>query len=222
MICPVFKKYGLITIIIFFTVGCIPERDAEEVWRTVFLPEHQMNPDRLISPDKLKEDIDFFVRTLEEVHPDPYSLISKKAFYQKVKNLKESITEPQTRRQFFVSFAPLVKSIQDGHTDVLRPRGELEGYRNTGGRFFPLSVEIEGTQLFIVNNFSNSNTKITAGREIQAINGIPADSLVRKLRQQISGTPSLVTDKLEDSFATELFFAYGFEGPFELDIGGNK
>lgn len=217
--CPIFKKYGLFIFILFITVGCVPERDVEEVWRTVFRPEHQMNPDRLIPPDELNEDIDFFVRTLEEVHPDPYYRISKEKFYQNVKALKERIVEPQTRREFFVSFAPLVKSIRDGHTDVIRPRGELDRYKKTGGTFFPLAVEVEGSKLFVAHDLTGRNNRISAGREIRAVNGVSADSLVESLRLRISGTPPLVTDKLEDSFPTDLYFVHGFEGPFEVKIG---
>ena len=46
-----------------------------------------------ISPNKLIEDIDEFIKILEEVHVNPYMKISKEEFYNATLELKNSIKD---------------------------------------------------------------------------------------------------------------------------------
>ena len=213
------RKFSLFCLLVIIILsGCAYERTTTEVWRDVYKREHHMNPTRKVPPKDLKEDIDFFVATLEDVHPNPYHTISKSDFYKKVDELKTNISIPMDRQEFFIAFAPLVASLQEGHTDVIPPMGALEGYKKRGGKFFPFTIDIRDSKIFVDKNLSNSNV-IDQGQEILAINSIQSDSILAKLKRCISASNShYLENKVEQKFSSDLYFILGIKSPYQVTL----
>lgn len=66
-------------------------------------------------------DIDYLVKTIEEVHPEPYYSISKVKFYYLRDSIKQKINGAIQRKDLFLILTPLLKSINDGHTSIKFP-----------------------------------------------------------------------------------------------------
>lgn len=66
-------------------------------------------------------DIDYLVKTIEEVHPAPYYSISKEKFYFLRDSIKQKIDGAIQRKDLFLILTPLLKSINDGHTSIKFP-----------------------------------------------------------------------------------------------------
>jgi hypothetical protein len=122
-------------------------------------------------PDKLKSDLNFLLRTLEDVHPDLYRYRSRPEIYEMKQRIEKSLTEPLTRLDFYRRVAPLVSAFGDGHTSITYPVEELNEYLGRGGRLFPLETRIVGdsNRLFVAFDY---NGEIPPGSEIVGLNGL--------------------------------------------------
>jgi hypothetical protein len=76
---------------------------------------------KTIPPDKLKEDLDFLFKTIEEVHPNLYAY-SNREEYALVKNeLYKQIDHAMSISEFYVYVQPVVYYLKDDHTRIFRP-----------------------------------------------------------------------------------------------------
>ncbi|VUT26683.1 MAG: hypothetical protein MOIL_01668 [Candidatus Methanolliviera sp. GoM_oil] len=119
----------------------------------------QVPKEGTIAPELLKEDLNFLVKSIEEIHPNPYHSISKEEFYGQKLEVEEKLNRPMTQREFYKLIAPLVDSLKDGHTYVKPPLSETELDKI---KVFPLNVSIFGDRIFVVENYEN----IKKGSEI--------------------------------------------------------
>ena len=71
---------------------------------------------QLVPPEKLKEDLDFLFKTIEEVHPNMYAYVSQEEFKQLKEQLYERISRPIKSLNFYKVVAPVVASLRSGHT----------------------------------------------------------------------------------------------------------
>lgn len=137
--------------------------------------------------EKLKEDIDFLIKTIEEVHPNPYAYVEKEKFYKELSNIKSKINKPMNEIEFYKIIAPLVSSLEDGHTNVHIPYHLFNEYLSfSGGKIFPLIVEIRDNKIFNIK-VVDKDINIPVGAEIIAINGMETDKIIKKLKTYETG-----------------------------------
>jgi len=162
-------------------------------------------------PDKLKSDLDFLLRTLEDVHPDLYRYRSRPEIYEMKQRIERSLTEPLTRIDFYRRVAPLVSAFGDGHTSITYPVEELNEYLGRGGRLFPLETRIVGdsNRLFVVLDYSG---EIPPGSEIVGLNGLSISKLTADLANYVSGEKlSYRLGLVNTNLRALLWFVYGAE-----------
>ena len=76
------------------------------------------------SPEALRQDFDFVVQTIQDIHPDPYTKIFKEALERLQTQVESELTQPMTAAAFYELVKPYVASLQDDHTSLVF--GELE------------------------------------------------------------------------------------------------
>jgi len=128
--------------------------------------------DKLIPPEKLKEDLDFLFKTIEEVHPNMYAYTSKKEFLPLRDKLYKQVNRSMTRLEFYKLVAPVVALLKSGHTRILPPPQEFKKYVNKGGKVFPLALRLENSNVVLVENLSHLDLAI--GEKVLTINQEPA------------------------------------------------
>ena len=110
-------------------------------------------------PEKLKEDLDFLFKTIEEVHPNMYAYISKEKFAPLRDKLYNQITQPMTRLNFLKLIAPTVASLKNPHTIVFPPlppdASEYTDYLQKGGKIFSLSLNWDGEKVILAKNYTS-------------------------------------------------------------------
>ncbi len=136
---------------------------------------------KLIPPDKLKEDLDFLFKTIEEVHPNMYAYISKEEFSKYRNKLYNQVDHPMNPLEFYKLVAPVVASLKNGHTFIQPFKEELKKVAEGGGRVFPLSLYLDGTKVILEKNYSS--TQLPLGEPVLTINGQPAAELFAKFTQ---------------------------------------
>ena len=76
---------------------------------------------RLVSPDKLREDLDFLFKTIQEVHPNMYAY-TKREQYAPVKNeLYKQVNHAMSISEFFLYVRAVVICLKDSHTRIEQP-----------------------------------------------------------------------------------------------------
>jgi hypothetical protein len=133
---------------------------------------------RDVSKKELIEDIDAYVNTIDQVHADPYRLITKEKFVEKAQELKQrirtlesdSISVPEGA--FYLQ--ELSALIQDGHTRINFPFDQLTGKESV----LPLKLKIIDGATYVLDNLGHESLPNFCS--ILEINGVPAKTLMEK------------------------------------------
>jgi len=131
---------------------------------------------KLISPDELKEDLDFLFKTIEEVHPNMYAYTSKEEFEPLRDELYKSINQPMSAYEFYKLAAPVVASLKNFHILLLPFFEEYKQYAKNGGKVFPLELGWDETRAILYKNYSS--VYLPVGGTVLSINGCPARGLI--------------------------------------------
>ncbi len=121
-----------------------------------------------IPPKKLKEDLDFLFKTIEEVHPNMYAYTPKKEFIPIRDELYSQINRTMTRLEFYKLAAPIVASLKNAHTFLAPFFREYKKYLESGGKVFPLELRLDDSKVILAKNYSP--TSLPLGGEIITIN----------------------------------------------------
>ncbi len=126
----------------------------------------------LYSSQQVREDIDFYIKTLEEVHPNSWFKVPKDSFLRITDNIVKQA--PMTKDEFALHIAQ-TNCFFDGHTGInyFYNLEKVNQYINNGGKFFP-KITFSDTNIFHQDNsFGLVN--------ILSINQIPVNEILRKI-----------------------------------------
>ncbi len=103
-----------------------------------------------IPPDKLKEDLDFLFKTIEEVHPNMYAYISEEQYARVKQEFYKHIDHSMNGSEFWLYVRTAVSCLNDSHTRVFRPSNFImpqisESMRELGERLKKLVKDDEGS-----------------------------------------------------------------------------
>ncbi|MGI9649575.1 S41 family peptidase [Chryseobacterium sp. RLHN22] len=144
----------------------------------------------MIPPEKLREDIDFTYRKLQEMHPNLNWYISKKDLDSKFDSLKTTINKSLTPTQFYFKLQPVITKIREGHLSLRIPskrfsRKEIKALKNKKGLFGRFEYYVEGDHLYFIEN-KDSIQNIQPGTELLSINDVPVSGYLKKYRDLIT------------------------------------
>jgi hypothetical protein len=140
--------------------------------------QSSVDVDRKFTPEQLINDVDFYVKTVEETHVSPFAHISRKQWRAQADDLRSRIAKQgaMTQQEFWLLFAPLVSSLADRHSVVMEPRFFIP---NNPTKYLPVrAVYVDGK---IVVAGSVADVKITKGAVITSVNGINSKEVIRRL-----------------------------------------
>jgi hypothetical protein len=190
-----------------------------------FAAQNSVDINQKFTPEQLTEDVDFYVKTIEETHINPYVYISRKDWLARTDSIKSRIAKhgAMTQHEFWLLFAPLVSAIQDKHTFIVHPRFFLT---NNPTKYLPLrTVYIDGK---LIVTRSVADEKIDKGAIIVSLNGIKTEKAVQKLSEYGYGVEkerleyvaeNLYTDAAEVLGRPEIF-ALSFSDGTNVQVKG--
>lgn len=92
---------------------------------THFFSQHEqidsLQWNKTIPKELIHDDIDFMIKTIEEVHPNPFSYITRNNLYKKADSVKQTIKDDITRLELQQTLSYFITSINDGHTQIKFP-----------------------------------------------------------------------------------------------------
>lgn len=160
---------------------------------------------------EIRQDIDFFIETLENVHPNPYTIFPKTHFIKELQAFKYELNYPYTKKTFYSKLAPIIAKLGDAHTGIY--------YYPQDNLLFPLELKKIQNRIVVSADFS-SDQEIEIGTELISINDISTFQIIDSLTSFISAEDrSLKEDFLLTSeFPYLLYIVYNFKDKFKLSF----
>ena len=170
---------------------------------------------KLFASNMLLADFDYLIQTLEDTHPNLYAYIPKEEFKKKTQALRETITQPMTKTEFYKKVSLVIALPKQGHTMVFWDGGWGD-YKKTDGLLFPFKVVYITDHLYVDENYS-PDSLLCRGAEIIAINGIPISRIIDRkvpyLRVRPNGS---ISKTLAHNWSKYLWLEFGFGDRFNL------
>ncbi len=163
------------------------------------------------SKKNLSVDLDSLISFIEQVHPNPYTCISKKQFYKEIGKCKEKLKDSASLIGYFTIISPIIAQLNDGHTGILFPYQE---WQRLNPYTFPFNCKIVGERKMLA---PENLTEIPPNAEIISINRIPSKQIIKKLISSISGeSKNFRMAVLNNSFAERFGAFYGFKPSYKV------
>ena len=142
---------------------------------------------RKFTPEQLIEDVDFYVKALEEAHVNPYANVTAEKFRVRAETIKSKIRRrgAMTQNEFWRLFTPLVGMIGDSHSIVVEPRFFIKA-ESDPVKYLPIFTDYIDGEIVITQSLTDE--KIEKGAVITAVNGVASKELIRKLGGYRLGT----------------------------------
>ncbi|MEN8187796.1 MAG: S41 family peptidase [Bacteroidota bacterium] len=147
--------------------------------------------------EQLKEDLNFLIDKLKELHPQLYSYTSKESFEDIWNKTNISINSDLTLEEYFTLIAPVVEKVNCSHTGIRLPQNYLQGV-DEYGNFLPIKLSIINDKAYYLSNYCNTDQMISPGSEIVSINNYPIDDIITDLQKYIPSEGNNTTTKYNE------------------------
>lgn len=149
---------------------------------------------------------------LKEAHPCLYcftdSLTFHQTFAQAVAELENKGDDMVTENDFLTIVRRLVALVQDGHL-FAESNESLVNYVSEKGKFFPLSLAVEGQKAYIREDYSASMDSAALGSQLLSVNGVRTEEIIAKMLPLLSADANLEKAKwrqLENVFTFDILY----------------
>ena len=158
---------------------------------------------------RMRADLAYVRRVLEEAHPSLYWYTPKGSLDQAFAHAEATLTHPMAEPEYWRLLQTLVVQVRCGHTRVQHSVAYRAWFRRQKHPYLPFLVAVRGNRLFITEN--QSTAALPPGTELLAIDGHPAAELLPRLRSLIAadGYGSQFKDReLEVGFFDEYYWNF--------------
>ncbi|GAA0374993.1 hypothetical protein GCM10009092_44040 [Bowmanella denitrificans] len=172
-----------------------------------------------IAPELLRQDLDAFVAGVRERHPDFSGYADEAALSQMLEKLKNSITKPMTRVEFFRYVGQLSHAFGDGHSFLIWPYQELNALKEQGETPFPFAVKLTSSGVFVPQSYVSGEQQLPVGSQILRINGVATSDIFANAQRYVGGeTAGLRGAFVAERFSHLLWAVYGFISQFDIEL----
>jgi len=166
-----------------------------------------------ISRSDAIDDIDFYTKTLEDVHYNPFLFIKKEKFFTEVEKVKKSIIDSISVNKFLILLYRISGLVKDGHNApyIVQPViiDELKKEQ-----FFPYKLVIEKNRLFVPKSTSIASG-LPTGSEIISINNVSIRQIMPEIEKLIGGS-NIYSTEMAGKLLSYFLFLNDVKAPFNL------
>lgn len=190
---------------------------------------------QILSKDSLHNEFRYFVKLLEETHPDPYTEFGGKIeFHKQAFNLQQKLQSKEyTLEEYSSLLSSFVANLHDGHTSI-----SSGNFKNNDKKYIPIGLKTIPEGIIIVR--LPSEYKRYLGARILEMNDLSIDSICSKLSeikpsenkynsygiiQSLSNNQSLanlVFPNMESGISLTVLTAAGKTEKFSLQLTSNS
>lgn len=177
---------------------------------------------RSFSREELLEDLQYMLDTFSAVHPNLFFSLSREALNDKLQKLRNSLSRPLTRLEFYKRIAPIAASFNDGHTKVSVPHEEYMKSDEIGDIRFPFGVDCSGKTVTLKGT-SLDGYRSYLGRELLSINGEPVERILDEMLSMLTGERiEFKCSCIPVLFSKLLFVLRGGTEKYDLVVSGDS
>ncbi|MFC2158321.1 S41 family peptidase [Acidobacteriota bacterium] len=165
--------------------------------------EESSGQETLYSMESLKEDFKILRNALEEGHGALYRFSTKEEMDKRFNDVFSKLNKTKTEREFLKLLAPLVASVNCGHTR-LRPSTALTRRLNRDAVFLPFRIKFIKGKAFLLHNLSD-NIDLNMGGQVIAINGRSIPDIMEVFLGAVSSDALIETSKFRYLESTQQF-----------------
>lgn len=159
------------------------------------------------------DDIDYFIKTLEQVHVNPYMFVTKEKLTTAVKQLKEGLDDSVSVRELITKLYSVTSLLKDAHTSPAIFQTIFQGELKKE-IFFPWELISYQDQLYVPISTAKLSG-LPAGAVIEQINGHDMKSLVKQLNNYYGGNEIYAREMTVKLFGYFLFLN-NITAPFHI------
>lgn len=138
----------------------------------------------LYSEKEISEDIDYLIRSVEEVAPYPYMNADSPSVHALAKRLKTK--GDRMGNELYLDFMLLSAAFNVGHIYTFPPEAMLDEALKKGDRFFPLFIKRTQGKWEVLGIMNNALPEQNVGNEIKKINGTGITEIIRKIEPLVA------------------------------------
>lgn len=175
-----------------------------------------------ISKQAIKEDIRFWLTTMEESHVNMYHSISREQMQLMADSLLTAFQDSVTHIESIFIFSQLGAALNEGHVGLVSSRITDSLYNQT--LRFPFQLQKVTQDAWVVSYDISSTPKLEMNDKIISINHIPVSELNQKFQYLFGGLDNWRKEQIA-SYSKKLLFLTGISSPFEIEAikeNGNK
>ena len=170
---------------------------------------------RTFTRDEAAADLDSLLALLEEIHPNPYTIVSRDSMHRLERAIVADLPEHVSRLTLSIPAQRLFSAVGDAHTTIYPPSEELNFALAAGRTSLPFGVV--GTEVGWTVGAS-IDTLLHSGDQLVRINGHDVDSLAGDFALEVPAElAAWRTARIAGSFATRLW-AHGVRAPYLIDV----
>ncbi|GLC26509.1 hypothetical protein rosag_30220 [Roseisolibacter agri] len=162
-------------------------------------------------------DLEQLFRTIESVHPDPYTVASRAAIAREREAVLRALPDSVTRPELYLRFAPLVAMLGDGHTNLNPPSEEWAAANRAGAPILPFRMTVDPVGQLRVS-LAAPDAPIRAGDAVVAIGGTPVAELLDRTMASLGGELLAWRRRNAAGFLPRHLWMRGVRGPFEVTV----
>jgi len=161
---------------------------------------------------QLRSDYDLLRGVLQERHPGLDRYRAPGTMQRLFAETEKQLGREMTMTGFMQTLAPLIDSIDCGHTEVQLPKAFQESIRRSA-KLLPFKFHCSEGQVFILLSYA-ADTTLGVGMRVHSINGLRADSLAKSWSTQMTsdGFNETMKDRMLERLFRSEFAAFAQQG----------
>lgn len=167
-----------------------------------------------LSKSAIKDDIRFWLTTMEESHVNMYHSITRTAMQQLADSLLMRLPDSVTHIEAIHVFSRLGAALNEGHVGLVSSKITDSLY--THSVRFPFQLQKITEDAWIVSYDISSAQKLEMNDRITAINHIPVSELNNRFSKLFGGLESWRKEQIA-SYSKKLLFLNGITSPFHIE-----
>lgn len=164
---------------------------------------------------QIQDDVNYLVRTVENVHPDMYHAISKQNYKKQTEKILASLKDNMTEMEVWPLLAPLIGSLNEGHSTFDYSDSMTSQLKAGGNILFPIAIKEFDGENFIVRADASAEDVLLPGDKILSINSIKSADLLDRLSAHTGGLKSWRAIGVCRDLIAYLEI-YGIKGPYQI------
>ncbi len=158
-----------------------------------------------LSKREVRQDIEYFLREAEKIHPDLYAKVSKEEIRKEAEKLLDSFGDSISAKEVSKKLFAWSALFRDGHTRIYLENSFWQKLKTRKYRF-PFSIQIKNEEFYVA---SSEFSFLKKGDKVLSINNVPAKDLLKLSKYVSSEVPGLKQELLAKRFNLYFFIEYG-------------